>query len=138
MRTNRIPLLALVSLLSACGDPAPGSDAGSTVDAPSSASCTVTASTTSRSGPVVVTGSGSVTCTGTADLQIETCLQWETGGTYENVQCQTQGSSGVTMLTRDVEVGCLSPRNFRTRVRANANGSDLPEQLSSVHAASCR
>jgi hypothetical protein len=131
--------------LAACGgdDPDPSVDASNSgaidasgnngVDASTgNVTCSVTATATANVNARTITGVGSVQCNGTASLSVETCVQWNPGGTFQDIMCLSETHSNVTQLEVDnlSSCGISTGRRFRTRVNAAVNGVDQPEELS--------
>jgi hypothetical protein len=104
-----------------------GSDAGG-----GNAACTVTAELLPNTQTRTVTGIGTIECDASATLSVETCVQWDATGEFEDTQCQTTITSGVDELEVETLASCgLTQGNrFRARVTASVDDSDEPEVLS--------
>ena len=94
--------------------------------------CTVTATATPNLGARTMSGVGTVQCNATASLRVETCVQWNTGGVFEDIQCMSEGKSGADRLevTNLSSCGISQGRSFRARVSARVNDNDQAEILS--------
>lgn len=102
-------------------------------DDPPGANCGLEASIVLDSGGATVTATGAVTCDGPASIEVETCVQWDTGGGFADISCQTSSQSDVEELVLDHQGSCgiTAGRPFRARVNASFDGTDLAEELSS-------
>jgi hypothetical protein len=80
-----------------------------------------------------VTGLGSVSCDGSAALAVETCVQWDPAGSFEDIQCFSNSQSGTTELEVEnlASCGLGLGRTFRARVNVTVNGAAQPEEISS-------
>jgi hypothetical protein len=129
--TIRSMFVALM-MLSACGEPggegsqgggtgAQGGGSGSQGGGTANVTCSATGALTDEisNGRTVVTASGTITCTGEKQIDVQTCLQWNTSGTFEDVQCQSL-SGTATSLSATSKVSCIGTKLFRTRVTGNA------------------
>lgn len=107
------------------GDTGAGGDAGGS-------GCTVTATAVPDLDERTVTGIGAVQCDAAATLSVETCVQWDASGTFEDLQCRESTESGTAGVQVEnlASCGIGSGRSFRARVNASVDGTALPEALS--------
>ena len=119
-------LLTFVS----CGSPGDGFDGGSKGNTPV---CNVTAQTSYQTGSPI-TGSGTVSCSESAQLSIKVCLYMKnpSDSAWGNpVICADRSNSGTSIsTTTQVGAGGLS-KNYRTVVEGNADGVSVQSQTSS-------
>ncbi len=136
----RLPALTLVlaAALGACGGGDDGDGGGGSGDAGGSGSgnptCTLTATATADKTARTITGVGSVSCSGSATVALEVCVQWNPSGSFVDIQCQSGTMSGVSQhsVQNLSSCGLGSGRMFRTRANASINGTALAEVLSST------
>ncbi|HET6612556.1 MAG TPA: hypothetical protein VFG83_11220 [Kofleriaceae bacterium] len=141
--------LFVCGVTAACGSddsgdvdaPAAQADASSgDVDAPADhidagggdEACTVTATATPDTQAKTITGVGLVECSAAGSIEVETCVQWNPSGTFEDIMCLSSSQSGVAQLEVENVSSCglTSGRSFRARVNATVDGNALPEALS--------
>lgn len=92
-------------------------------------SASATADTTTK----IITGVGGVECNEAASIEVETCVQWDSGGSFSDITCQSSSQSGVKKLDKTVQASCglsVEGKLYRTRVTATVNGTKQPEKLS--------
>lgn len=124
--THRIAAIASFVVLSGCGgDP----DAGADAAVPS---CTVTATSTVDTTARTITGKGAITCDAAATIRVETCVQWNPSGPYEDIMCQSATQTDVAQLEAQNVSSCgvATGRTFRTRVSTTVNRVTQPVSYS--------
>jgi hypothetical protein len=94
--------------------------------------CTVSVSAEADTDARTITGVGALECTGIATLSVQTCVQWDASGDFEDIGCFTRILSDVDALEVEQVSSCGigSGQTFRARVNASVDGSDFPEELS--------
>jgi hypothetical protein len=94
--------------------------------------CTVSVSAEADTDARTITGVGALECTGSATLSVQTCVQWDASGDFEDIGCFTRILSDVDALEVEQVSSCGigSGQTFRARVNASVDGSDFPEELS--------
>jgi hypothetical protein len=137
--TSLMPIGALVFALvgsSACGDDDGGGGGGDVADAggngTGNVTCTVTATATKDVGARTITGVGLAECDGTASITVETCVQWNPSGAFEDLMCMTTSRAEVRMLSVENLSACGigTGRSYRARVNVLVDGTAQAEQLS--------
>ncbi len=115
-----------VVLMSACGEPggdgSTGGGSGATGGGNGNVTCTATGTLTDAisNGRTVVTANGTITCTGQTQIEVQSCLQWNTdGSTFEDVQCNSLSGTATTLSAASA-VSCIGTKLFRTRVTGSA------------------
>lgn len=128
MHSRFVLLGVVVGVMAACG----GSDQPSQQQQGGTPTCTLTATATADTGAKTITGVGALQCDQAADLTVETCVQWNANGAFEDIQCKSSSASGQTQLELQNVASCGvdTTRRFRARVNATVNGTAQPEQLS--------
>lgn len=135
-------VVAASLLMSSCGDDdsndttdTTSGDATANPDGASGLSCTITADLEiQNTAPKSFKALGSITCTAPATLELEVCAQL--GGA--DAQCESTTSSGVTVLDEDVAIACLGTKTLRARVNASINGQAADEVLSDEAEIQCQ
>lgn len=133
-----LPFALGLVLLAACGggtgDDGPSIDAAGNIDG-GGATCTLTSSITANASAKTVTGIGKVDCTSAANIQVETCVQWNPSGTFIDIMCVSKTNSN--LLAKEAltvenlsSCGITAGRQFRARVNAMVNGTPKPEMVS--------
>jgi hypothetical protein len=121
---TKLTFVSVLVFVAACG-----SDGGTkSVDAPpASARCTAEPTQTITSNPRAITGTANVMCDAPANVDIEVCVQSESGGTFTTLQCQTSAQSAVRMLAATTSVGCGLDRakTYRTKINVSVGGVKL-------------
>jgi hypothetical protein len=131
-----VTLFVLLVGAGACGKDDGGSDAGPAADAggngTGNVTCTVTATATADVGARTITGVGTADCDGPASITVETCVQWNPGGTFEDIMCSSESRAEVRSWEVENVSACGigSGRSYRARVNVIIDGTDLDEQLS--------
>ena len=132
MQANIIRAISFwgVIFIASCGS----GDDGGRVDSGGGGevSCTVTATATADVGARTIAGIGRIECSQAASIRVETCVQWNPNGSFEDIQCMSSSQSGVAQLEVQnlASCGLGSGRRYRARVNASVNGTAEPEKLS--------
>ncbi|HPH64998.1 MAG TPA: hypothetical protein PLF40_04605 [Kofleriaceae bacterium] len=124
MKLTKSAMLSILVFLAACG----GDGASKSVDAPpANARCTATPTQTITATPRAIAGTANVTCDAPADLDVEACVQSESGGTFTTLLCQTASKSATPTLTVTANVGCGLDRGriYRTKINVSVGGIKL-------------
>ncbi len=113
------------------GDARSESDGRSQNDASGNATCTLTATATADVAARTINGVGSIRCSGTASIMVETCVQWNPSGTFEDIMCLSSTTSGAELDVENLaSCGLGMGRSYRARVNASVDGTDQAEKLS--------
>jgi hypothetical protein len=99
----------------------------------SNVTCTAAATVSADVSVPKIEGVGTLTCTGSAALSVETCLQWKSAGssTFSDIGCTSQSKSGVSTLATPFSSGCgIGEKLYRTQVRAKLDGQMVAEAVS--------
>lgn len=114
---------------------------GSSGGGSAAVTCTATANAPAagtQSGTIV--GTGRLSCTGTAQLSIEVCLDYRSTGTtnWNEAMCQSSTKSGMSTLELQTATGCFgSTRDYKLRVKGTVNGAAITEQESAPSKPTC-
>ena len=94
--------------------------------------CNVQADILPDLGARTVSGIGNVECDAQASLAVETCVQWNPSGTFEDIQCvsETKSRPKTLELANLSSCGLGAGRRFRSRVSVTVNGIGQPEVVS--------
>jgi len=141
-RVKQVLLGSLVAAMVSCGaDPGGGTGGGNgstgggggTTSTVKASDCTLSATIeeVNTSGTKSGRASGSLTCPGSAELELSVCIQSSMTMTFTDGPCAS-GTGTNSVITRTAEASYLGTRNVRSFVRGRVNGVDLPDMPSSV------
>jgi hypothetical protein len=107
-----------------------GSDDGRDVDG-GALTCSVIATAEADAQAQTITAVGTIQCSDRAEIWLETCVQWDAGDGFQDLECESSTQRDASELSVGSVSSCEGAgHHYRAITHASVNGTEAPEHLS--------